>query len=173
MEMSEHITCPGCGIVGGVDEGETHHYMTSSPFCWKVYGDILGKEYQDPAYMAHHRFTVDAYALQHPGTKNAQSIQSVNIHLLALHLIFAKDMEIAKVLSFMQSISQKTKNNIIAFEWLSPPKTQSGLTVEDVIKADTAEAHGKIVHSWARDVYDIWHGYHHVAEAHFKAELAA
>ena len=170
--MSEHITCPSCGIAGGLAEGETHHYMTSSPLCWKIYGDVLGKEYQDPAFMAHHRFTVDAYALQHPGTKNAQSIQSVNIHLLALHLIFAKDMAIPSVLSFMQSISQKTKSKTLAFEWLSPPQTLGDLTVADVIKADTADAHGHIVRRWARDVYDAWQDYHEVADKHFTALVA-
>ena len=166
MDENKDIACPGCGLVATPFEGSVHLYMTSSPHCWNLYGQILAREYQDSAYMAHHRLTVDAYALQHPGSENPQATQSVNIHLLALHLIFSKNMPISDVLKFMQSFSAKHKGQKI-LKWLAPPDMKGLITVEDVLKAESAEAHGLKVREWAESVYHRWNTHHKVAERNF------
>ena len=66
--------------------------MESSPSCWAAYGEVLAREYNDPAFMAAHRLTVDAYAVQHPGRPSPQSIQSVALHLISLCLVLEQEL---------------------------------------------------------------------------------
>jgi hypothetical protein len=65
-------------------EGPVHRYLESSPGCWRLYGEVLAREYSDLAFWAAHRLTVDSYAVQHPGRSSPQTIQSVCVHLLSL-----------------------------------------------------------------------------------------
>lgn len=57
------IKCMGCGGVFAEIQGPTHRYLESSPGCWAAYGEVLAREYSDPAYFQVHRLTVDAYAV--------------------------------------------------------------------------------------------------------------
>ena len=60
MPMSEPVqvpsrreeACPGCGALLPVENGPTHPYMRSSPACWARYGEVLAREFGDPAYFA-------------------------------------------------------------------------------------------------------------------------
>ena len=47
--MTAAINCIGCGGLVPDTTGPTHEYMESSPGCWQAYGDVLGREYSDPA----------------------------------------------------------------------------------------------------------------------------
>jgi Family of unknown function (DUF5946) len=76
-----------CGAEFEAITGSTHPDMLSVPGCWKMYGEILAREYQDSRYMKSHRLTVDTYAAQHPGVDTAQARNSVGIHLTRLCLI--------------------------------------------------------------------------------------
>ena len=75
------IPCIGCGALVPQQDGPTHRYMESSPGCWAIYCEVLAQEYSDIAFATAHRLTVDAYAVQHPGTPSPQSIQSIGVHL--------------------------------------------------------------------------------------------
>lgn len=55
--------CHQCGGHSPRFEGATHEYFGASPSCWKVFGDILAKEFANPEYMKVHRLTVDTYAV--------------------------------------------------------------------------------------------------------------
>ena len=88
--MENQMRCDGCGLTLPRIEGPTHAYMLSSPACWKIYGEILAREYSNGDYWQVHRLTVDTYALQHPGKQDSRAIQSVNVHLASLYLIFKK-----------------------------------------------------------------------------------
>jgi len=63
MPMSEPVqvpsrreeACPGCGALLPVENGPTHPYMRSSPACWARYGEVLAREFGDPAYFALHQ----------------------------------------------------------------------------------------------------------------------
>ena len=43
--------CPACGSRLPAVEGPTHAYMTSSPACWAAFGEVMAREYADPALM--------------------------------------------------------------------------------------------------------------------------
>lgn len=61
--------------------------MTSSPGCWKAFGELLAADYSSPQRMAFHQVVVDAYAAQHPGGGARQQVQSVGLHLMTLCLV--------------------------------------------------------------------------------------
>jgi hypothetical protein len=81
--MSNLIKCYGCCTLVEDTNGATHEYIGAVAGCWAVFGEILAKEFNNPSYFyPAHRFTVDTYAVQHPGVPNRKSIQSVNVHLV-------------------------------------------------------------------------------------------
>ena len=78
--------CVGCGAMVPDLEGPTHRYIGASPGCWAAYGRLSEKEASDFRFMRYHQLTVDAYCVQHPGEPSPQSIRSVAVHLVGLHL---------------------------------------------------------------------------------------
>ena len=49
-------------------EAAKHPYIGASAECWALYGELLAREFQSPAYFRVHQLTVDSYAEQHPGS---------------------------------------------------------------------------------------------------------
>ena len=116
------IICFGCGALVSDREGPTHPYMLSSPGCWKLYGEILAKEYTLVNYdLDTHRITVDTYALTYPGIKERRAIQSVYIHLISLFYTFEKEMSGIQTTQILKSVVEN-KNIANAFLWLEPPQ---------------------------------------------------
>ena len=149
--------CDGCGGSFLIVENPTHRYIESSPGCWAVFGDVLAREYSDPAYFAVHRLTVDAYAAQHPGRPSPQSIKSIGIHLTCLHLFLERGFEIQRVNDVMPTINQKKKH----FVWLDPSPTKgSSMTIADVHRAVSDEQHIQLVKEWAVSVWAAWSVHH-------------
>ncbi len=150
------IKCFSCGALVPDIDGPVHEYMASAPGCWKIYGDILAKEYATENYdPIVHRITVDTYAVQHPGIPERRAINSVNLHLLRLFLIFEKDLETSKANSVMKQISDDEELHK-TFKWLDPPSFENTLTVSDVIQANNREMHTKIVKEWGASVWNVW-----------------
>jgi hypothetical protein len=147
--------CPGCGVELPVHDGPVHRYMESSPACWAAYGELLAREYGDPAYMAVHRLSVDAYAVQHPGRPSPQSIRSVGVHLLALHAVLEEGSTPAEATRLMQRSLGKLR-----FEWLEPPADLGSVRVTDVLEAADAGAHVRTVDAWARTAWQAWSAHH-------------
>jgi len=146
------MKCCGCGGEFEELDGPTHAYVLSSPGCWKAYGEILAREYQDPAYWPLHCLTVDAYAVQHPGVDTAQARNSVGIHLSRLCLIVEAGWPIGRANSAMvQIIARKTH-----YPWLTPPAQPGAVTVRHVLAAQTAPEHLASVDRWARSVWEAW-----------------
>ena len=106
--------CIGCGAIVPRTDGPTHRYLGASPGCWAVYGEVLAREYQEPTYAVVHRMTVDAYAVQHPGTSSPQTIQSVVVHLISLCLMLV-----------MQQAKRRHGDD---FLWLDPPDSLGATT---------------------------------------------
>lgn len=129
--------------------------MESSPGCWAVYGKILAREYSNPSYMRSHRQTVDAYAVQHPGRPSPQSVQSVAVHLIALHLALELHKPSAQIVTNIKSAADTG-----TFSWLDPPMTRGAMTVCDVVRATNAEEHAALVGSWALSVWEAWSSHH-------------
>jgi hypothetical protein len=155
--MNEKIKCYGCGASVPDVEGATHKYIGAVAGCWAIYGEILAMEFGNPSYFyPAHRLTVDTYAVQHPGEPGRQSTQSVYVHLAGLYLSLEEDLEVSKIPKIMSSLTAQSAD----FVWLEPPVTNGALTVLDVVKAENAEEHQRIVKAWAEDVWQAWAAHH-------------
>lgn len=143
--------CVGCGELFENRDGITHDYMLSSAVCWEQYGQILAREYQNPILFASsHRLTVDAYALQHPGLKNERrAYQSVRIHFVSLHLIFAYGRSHLEATNSLKTLSSQS------FDPLPSHPCDFRITTKDVIESEL-ENHALEVEKWARCAYESW-----------------
>lgn len=150
--------CPGCHAFFVPANMGTDRYRGACSGCWAILNQILTKEYQNyPDYQIAHRLTVDTYGVQHPGNpQERNAVQSVNIHLMALHLSIAENKSPKYVIHCMAEILNQKRD----FHWLTPPHNPHWLTVLDVIKAKNPEEHLHIVQAWAKSVYDAWHEHH-------------
>ena len=138
-------------------EGPTHRYLGASPGCWAVYGEVLEKEYGDYLrYAPVHRLTVDAYAAQHPGVPSPQSIQSVAVHLIRLHLVLERGLRPERANAAMQWTVSRSKR----FVWLDPPVSLGEITILDVRDAKDPDEHIERVREWARLVWEAWAPHH-------------
>ena len=114
---------------------------------------MLAKEYGDYRYWPAHRMTVDAYAAQHPGTPSPQSIKSVAVHLISLHLTLERGLPGDRVVKEMQRAAGR---NHESFFWLEPPDFLGEITVLDVQPAGSPDEHKELVEQWARSVWEAW-----------------
>ena len=149
--------CVGCGALVPEIEGPTHRYLGASPGCWAVYGEVLEKEYGDYLrYAPVHRLTVDAYAAQHPGVPSPQSIQSVAVHLIRLHLVLERGLRPERANAAMQWTVSRSKR----FVWLDPPVSLGEITILDVRDAKDPDEHIERVREWARLEWEAWAPHH-------------
>jgi len=156
--MTLRIACIGCGgLVPRVD-GPTHRYLESSPGCWQVYGDLLAREYSDPSFGGLHRLTVDSYAVQHPGRPSAQTIQSVCLHLISLHLVLERGLATSYATRVMGAAGRMKER----FVWLAPPASRGAVTVAEVCGAATPAQHEARVRAWASAAWLAWTAHHAV-----------
>ncbi len=159
MESKEtNCRCVGCGAVVPDIDAPTHAYIGASPGCWSVYCDVLGREYGPLRNPPWHRFTVDAYAAQHPGVESRRSVQSVTVHLLALHLLLDRGLEPGYVTRRLGSAVKISSE----FHWLTPPSFARCPTVLDVAATVSPEDHERAVKRWASGVWRAW-ACHHAA----------
>jgi len=148
-------TCPGCGVSLPPVEGPVHRYMESSPACWARYGELLARDYADPAYRAAHRLVVDTYAVQHPGRPSPQSIQSVAVHLISLYAILEQGWTFGRATELLGVAAARGE-----YAWLPPPAGPSSLTLLHALAGTSAAAHAAAVREWAEAAWRDW-GMHH------------
>jgi hypothetical protein len=153
--------CIGCGGLFADIDGPVHAYMESSPSCWAAFGEVLAREYSDPAVVEVHRLTVDAYAVQHPGKPSPQSIQSVGLHLIRLCRFLEQGLDARRANEAMLEAARH-KHRLV---WLEPPASLGAVTVADVIRATTAGEHKKRVLRWAQEAWNAWSEHHAVIRA--------
>jgi putative nucleotidyltransferase with HDIG domain len=149
--VSGSSACPGCGGVFAAVEGPVHAYMTSSPGCWAAYGEVLAREFADPAWRASHRLSVDAYAVQHARNRDRRNRQSVAIHLLSLCALLERGIGDADARALLSRAARGAR------EWptLSPP-ARFETTVADVALARDAAEHLALVRRWAESAWSGW-----------------
>jgi len=153
--------CPGCGLALATQPGApTHPYIGASAECWALFGELLAREFQDPAYFRAHQLTVDTYAVQHPGDPERRSIQSVGLHLMTLCMVVEDD---ADPLQGPKLHTRFVRRPI--FHWLEPPHPNGRLTVVDALAPQSPEAHRDAVYAWARDIWDAWAVHHQTARS--------
>ena len=152
---AETAACPGCGTVLPELDGPVHAYIGSSPACWARYGEVLAREFQDPAWFRLHQVTVDAYAAQHPGVPERRSIQSVALHLITLGLILECGLDPANAPQVHKRLMPRPD-----FVWLKPPPMAGRLTVTNVLGASDPAEHERRVLAWGADVWSAWAPHH-------------
>lgn len=147
--------CPGCLAQFQIEKTieMPHPYIGASGACWDLFGHILAKEYSDSDYFAVHRVTVDAYGAQHIGDQSdRRARQSATVHLIALFLSLDMKVPPEEVLVFIK------KATVIKRDW--PPQIQrqnpKWLTVQDVIKADSADTHAQFVREWGKSIIEAY-----------------
>ena len=157
MDKSAEVSrCVGCGGLFPAIDGPRHRYMESSPGCWQAYGEVLAREYSDEAFRSAHHFTVDAYAVQHPGSPSPQSIRSVGVHLISLHLLLERGLSSDDAARALQVALKASKHYV----WLTPPVSMGPITVADVRIAPEPSEHKKIVREWAEASWAAWRAHH-------------
>lgn len=167
MEQTPSATrCFSCkGLVPNV-EGPTHEYILSHPGCWRLYGEILAKEYSPANYDPDlHRITVDTYAVQHPGSSERRAIQSVTVHLISLHATFERGAR-SKAANALMRKALGDDSFIGGLRWLEPPSFDLTLTVSDVVRAGSPKEHAELVRSWGESVWRVWRDRHGEVIAH-------
>lgn len=161
---SQTIKCFSCkGLAPDVD-GPTHAYMLSSPGCWKLYCEILAKEYTPENYDPNiQSITADTYATQHPGKPERRAIQSVNGHLMSLYVVFEKGLRVQEAHAVLiKAVEDKEFQK--QFQWLEPPSFDGTLSVSGVIKARDFER-VELVRKWGDSVWHAWKRKHYATIA--------
>lgn len=148
--------CFSCGAPVPDMTGPTHAYIESSPGCWHVYGKVLARQFADPALRDVHRWTADAYAVQHPGRPSPAATQSVCAHLMSLCVVLDRQAPY----SYADRVLRAAVEGRIFFWWLTPPQSLGELTVADVQAAASAEEHREKVQAWARSAWSAWADHH-------------
>ncbi len=148
---NELEACPGCGGLFEPHSGPIHRYMISSPACWAAFGKILACEYSDPALLATHRLSVDAFAVQHPGGASRQAIQSVGLHLVRLMIQLETPLPPREANDVMLRLGPRKA----LLPFLQPPESFQ-LTVADVVPAAGTAGHIEAVRAWAKSAWNSW-----------------
>jgi len=154
--MGTLISCVGCGGLVPDIEGLTHPYMESSPGCWRVYGEVLAREYNDAALLPARALTPDTFAVQHPGREGRTSTQSVWGHLVKLCLVLERGADPHYAARLMEIVIR----NKGRFAWLTPPRSMGPLTVVDVAATRTTDEHNARVRAWAESTWAAWVAHH-------------
>jgi hypothetical protein len=156
MTTETTTTCPGCQLELPHDATAVYTgYFNTVPECWLLFTQVLGVEYSNVVAFAHaHQLTVDTYAVQHAGGPHPD--KSMDVHLCGLHCILDLELPPAMTPRIRQQLAQSVQ------EWphYPPPKDQGSLTVQDVVNADSIQAHIDKVKNWAVAVWDRWSDHH-------------
>jgi len=171
-------SCQGCKAIFPIMKNETpfiegssvNRYGVSSPECIAAFCEVLGKEQEWAGYPEVHRLFVDAYAVQHPPCIEYQkelginqrlinaSIQSIFIHLIALHLAFEENIplrDISKRMAYILDTGVKLESMA-----LKPPNHLGNITIVDIRKVSNFKEYEKMVWRWAKSAWDAWKEYH-------------
>jgi len=129
--------------------------MPAAAGCWALYGKVLAREYEERAWAAEHRLTVDAYAVQHAGSDDRRNRQSVAIHLMSLCLVLERGGDNERARHLLSKVARGAR------DWprLIPPGSFA-LTVVDVNAAGSPAEHLELVRCWAEDVWRSWEPEH-------------
>ncbi len=148
--------CPGCGaIFQPLPEIKPHEYLGASGACWSAFGELIAREFSDPAYGVVHRHTVDIYAAQHPGVDGRRQRQSVAVHLISLCAWLEHGLGPDALLPVTRRLADGQRD----WPWLVPPSGYS-VTVRDVLSATSGADHVAEVRSWAQVVWGAWAVHH-------------
>lgn len=98
-----------------------------------------------------HQFTVDAYAVQHPGGVHPD--KSIDIHLVTLMLGLEGEIDLS-------AIRQRMADAVAEWPHFIPPATLGPVTVLDVAAVAGSAEHAATSASWAESVWAAWSEQH-------------
>lgn len=168
--------CPGCKItLPKTGYPADNRYGVASAECRQMFDEIIVKESEFGHSV--HRLVVDAYCVQHPPLHAIQrelgiprrfidaSIQSIAIHLIALHLAFEKKIPLQNIASHMDSVLTYMKQHNRTFEELTPPADLSSIRSADVrngiyVPTTTQNKYEQAVWEWAESAWHAWQQHH-------------
>lgn len=162
--MDEYIPCFSCGAKSLNFEGECHEYMLAAPGCYEMFNEVLEREYTDLRYSRAHHYTVDAYAVHHPGdVVNPKAVNSVGIHLVSLYFVLERNYDLGKSAEVKMAFSQFNKTQKI-IRPIERPKAFKGLTIYEVWDNENPEYHFNLCRQWAKDAWESWETHHPTIE---------
>lgn len=144
--------CPRCEALVPEIESSTHRYIGDLAGCWAAYGKLSEKETGDFRYMSSHQMTVDAYCAQHPGTHSPQSIRSVAVRLVGLHLQLEREPSTEGLYAARQRVASLSKERRLDLVWLEPPGSLGRVTVLHMLEAEDPEEYRERASRWAKAV---------------------
>lgn len=167
---AEHAVerCVGCGATVPVVQGPVHRYMTAAPGCWVMFADRLAPMYHNPHFTTARQLSVDAYAVQHPGSPNSQAIQSVAAHLLSLYAY----IELNQPVTGAPRLLARATSVKALYVWLTPPSYVPRRTVADMPHTADPTVVTVAAWEWARAAWDAWRA-HHAQVAEWYTELTS
>lgn len=157
LEARGLSACPGCGLALPLHAGPTHAYVGASPACWSLYGQLPTAFGTTPVGDTVRRLALDTYALQHPGTPQMRSVQSVAVHAMGLCVLLERGAEERRITPVL---GRRPTRRAPALHWLEPPRPNGTLTVRSALDADEAESYATAVETWAADVWAAWEPHH-------------
>lgn len=165
QQVAESIVrCWGCGAKFPKGDGVPNRYGVASGECWQAFNELLAHERTLWGYPDIHRLVVDAYAVQHPQNAEMQqmlgiskrfaeaSVQSVAMHLIALHFALVERKPLKDISALMGRILSKDAS----FPPLLAPKEPGRLTVADAPKNESFEAYAEFAWQWAEGAWEAW-----------------
>ncbi len=160
----EYVNCFSCGAKSLNFEGECHEYMLAAPGCNEMFHEVLTREYSDFRYSRAHHYTVDSYAVQHPGEKtNRKAVNSVGIHLVSLYCMFEKNYELERAAEIKMGFAQFNKDQKV-IRPIDPPEKFKGLTIFEIWDNESPAEHFVLCKQWALDSWASWSNQHETIE---------
>jgi Family of unknown function (DUF5946) len=146
--VPEEIRCFGCCALVADIEGPVHRYMLSAPGCWQLYGRPISLQYPRT------QFSVDGYAVQHPGRPGPQANQSVCVHLMNLGRVLERGGEKARSARFLQQMTHRD------YPWLPPPPADHNVTIVDLLGEADPAAFAAMETAYAETAWAAWSSHH-------------
>lgn len=158
------LACLGCGGFVPDVAGPSHPYMSASPGCWQIYGELgsrwLGQPGAGPARWQH----VDAYAVQHPdgAEQDRRQRQSIAVHLVSLCLLLESGQPpgLAPARRGRTSHVVLERLNLPDWPYLEPPSDRGAVTVADVHAASGHFQQETQAAAWLESAWAAWKVHH-------------
>jgi hypothetical protein len=88
-----------------------------------------------------------------------QAIQSVAVHLLTLHGVFAHGLEPGQALWLRRRALREGHGPRAAhFTWLTPPSFANTLTIAAIVAEATPAARSALAATYVRQIWSVWLG---------------
>jgi len=130
---------------------ELHPRSNASEACWQLFGEVAAYQLGHLTTLGRvHQLMVDAYGAQHAGA--SASRKGVAFALIGLRLSLEQGWSGDEIRDAHRYLAAASK----PWPEFAPPSHGAWMTVADVAKATSPEAHARSVHGWAASVWAAW-----------------